>query len=494
MTVTSSSLSAAAVTAAPTFTSSFYIPASVSVCFSSSSSLTSSFTPSSISLSAASSQPPPSLLPSYLADDGAEGGYPTELFDAQQLEQHPDLVCHFCTEVCRAVVCCPTECAALFCSSCLDRWFAQGRRECPICCRQHKRGAFQRSQYAEKQIRGMTVACPNQCGTAGLMIGVDERSIREHLSRECTERSFECSRGCGEMLRVGGTAAHDEECAHNVVPCPNRCIEYEGALSCGHPSLLLLPITTRHTSLMPHHVATECPNTELPCALCCILVKRCEWDVHQRSTAHQLEKAKEAMLHASQSIAALLNRVQDDVKEEVAAVKSKLDAVFHASVVTAAMARANQLGSSAASWKAESARSCNCQTSADALTRCAPTPHSHSHEAAISRLDCWKSFSLSQSLTQPTDLTSSLVCGSSVECSDSRGVWRTGEVTEVYGEYVQVHFARSSAKLDEWIARDSGRIRPLLTMSVAVGTGSARRQSGNASRKRQRRSSGRVRR
>ena len=101
---------------------------------------------------AASSPPPlpPRSLPDYLWDDYSDGGYPTELFDAKELEPHPDFLCSICASVCRRVVSCPSACAALFCSCCLIGWFERGGSDCPKCRRKSARDAFRLNNYVQK--------------------------------------------------------------------------------------------------------------------------------------------------------------------------------------------------------------------------------------------------------------------------------------------------------------------------------------------------------
>ena len=248
-----------------------------------------------------------SALPSYLRDDKRSGGYPTELFDETELDCNLDLVCCICDCVCRQVVACPDAgCAALFCSGCLDEWVEKGHPRCPKCQGEHNRPAFQSNGYAQKKIRGLKVNCPNQCGTP-LLIGVGERSIKEHLTQHCANRSVLCSLICGAVLRNSEMAAHIEICPRNIVPCPNGCYQVQrtGQLMCSFkPSFTFGSfLTTRQKLLLPSHIRDECPNTKRECERCHVLVRRCDWDEHQRSNeTHQLREARERIQILSQVV------------------------------------------------------------------------------------------------------------------------------------------------------------------------------------------------
>ena len=308
--------------------------------------------------------PSASPLPSYLLHDSREGGYPTELFDEKELEQHSDLICSICTSVCRNVVCCPTDCAALFCAACLTRCFDEGQEACPECRTELDRDDFQISFANAKQIRGLTVICPNGCGTAGLVMGVDERSIKAHLTQQCTRRPVRCPRGCNAQLQARHLAEHDDKCLLHTLACPNGCVESSDGQFLCHPRPRHASVPTAfQKSLLPHHIATECPNSALECPQCSVAVWRCEWEAHERSDSHLLKVAEAKIALLSSAVTTLLEKVCSGDSEEAADFRCNITRAANASFYAPPKPLLGAAQNRAAPKNAAAKRACRCDKS-----------------------------------------------------------------------------------------------------------------------------------
>ena len=170
----------------------------------------------------------------------------------------------------------------------------------------------------------------------------------------------------------------------------------------------------------------------------------------QHSDAHQLKQAQEAIRFFSQAVDNIVRKSEGNLSEEAAEIKSELDFAMRLSGFSAAVAPHIQAENSAVLRKVGSARSCNC------------------HAVVSSPPE------------RSGDFRATLVIGSSIDCSDTRGTWRTAQVTDVKEDLLHVHYARSPAKWDEWLTRDNSRI------------GGSKQRGRNVSRKRQRSSTGHV--
>ena len=139
----------------------------------------------------------------------------------------------------------------------------------------------------------MTVVCPNQCGKTGLVIGVDERSIKEHITQQCSPRSLQCAFGCGAVLSPLAVSAHNDSCEYNTALCPNGCCssQHSRQLACYHKQGVFCKPTSFLKRLSPAHIADDCPAAVGRCSRCLVSVKRCEWAVHQQGDGHQLKEA-----------------------------------------------------------------------------------------------------------------------------------------------------------------------------------------------------------
>ena len=164
-----------------------------------------------------------------------------------------DWFCPVCTAVCRDAltsVCCQR----LFCRRCVDAWFSKGGSACPACGkRARSRDSFNPNLYIDRRVRSLTIRCPLGCDARGLLIGNNESTLQEHLSkhcprrrvlcpnrcrasyaaleaaahleRECINRPVSCRHGCQLLVNPADAYEHDKHCRGNRVPCPFACFE-----------------------------------------------------------------------------------------------------------------------------------------------------------------------------------------------------------------------------------------------------------------------------
>ena len=104
----------------------------------------------------------------------------------------PDWVCPVCAAVCRDAetsVCCQQ----LACRRCVTAWFTRSGRACPLCglspC---SRDDFQCNLYIDRRVRSLNIRCPQGCGTRGLVIGLKEQTLQQHLRDDCSRRRILC--------------------------------------------------------------------------------------------------------------------------------------------------------------------------------------------------------------------------------------------------------------------------------------------------------------
>ena len=403
-----------------------------------------------------------SPLPLYLQDSNehSNGGYPTELFDEKELDRHADLFCCLCASVCRQVVACPTECAALFCSACLTRWFVEGKSECPTCRTKLERPAFHTNSYAQKLIRGMTVTCPNQCDKAGLLIGVDERCIKDHLSQHCSRRTVQCPLGCGAELGAAEMATHHDICPRNTVLCPNRCFStrHSGQFVCHfrEPGTPCEP-TSVLRRMVASHIEHECPCTLRQCALCDVSVQRCEWVVHQQSDGHQLKDAQQSIRVLSQVVARLVRRVYvaDSNSAEAAGELDRL------SELTAEPATPSTASSNSAALPAPARMA----ATNESATRRSGVEHAGTIPAAKATRAVWAAVAE----LRPGDMVDA------INTDDEK--WYYAHVVDVREGSVLIHFEGWLDTWNEWRVAGSG-IAPFQTMTGAAPTSAVVGPSG----------------
>ena len=175
----------------------------------------------------------------------------------------------------------------------------------------------------------MRVSCPNQCGQAGLMLGLDERSLREHLTRQCTHRPTSCPRGCGRVVPHAQLRFHDGTCPRNTSPCPNGCFPGPLFFACTAVEPRVSQVTLLEPRRVPAHVANDCPNTLFACALCNVAVKRCERDKHRLSDRHQLREAQDKIRTLTSAVTALMSKTYAD-SDMAAKLINQLHSTSHA--------------------------------------------------------------------------------------------------------------------------------------------------------------------
>ena len=143
----------------------------------------SSLSPRSPLLSCLFSSRPPS--PAAVSGCEAVQGYPTDLF---LCPVDDEFVCPICLCVCRDAVTSPC-CARLLCSRCSEAWLDRQSSDCPACGSALQSGqAVLVNSFADRRIRSLPIRCPRGCQAAGLVIGVKEKALTEHLAA--------CAGGC----------------------------------------------------------------------------------------------------------------------------------------------------------------------------------------------------------------------------------------------------------------------------------------------------------
>ena len=444
---------------------------------------------SSTSSSPAPSRPllplPPSVLPSYLVDQPHLSGYPPELFDEAQLDSHQDLICSVCASVCRAAVSCPTDCAALFCSACLHQCLNENGR-CPACRTAIARNSLAINSYVQKVIRGLAVVCPNKCGKTGLVLGVGERSLKEHLTLQCTHRAVPCEFRCGATLSLQAAAAHNATCPLLPVLCSNGCsTQQSGQYACRHlPGELCKPTVLPKQS-MPAHVADKCPATRGRCSLCLVTTKRCEWAAHVQSGEHQRSEA-EAIVAALSEYATSLIRKAYPHTSEASSEFSKLQAFMTLPPVTAAAAGATECGISSFALSALSAAFSPpvCTSSSLKTDRSAPKARGRKRKQRTAETESDREGEAEAAEASAAPVPRHRVGGQWLREESSRDVvhgWRVGDLLDVRSgvgwsdaivvavdstrQHVIVHFSGWSKMFDESIAGGSRRLAPSRSMS-----------------------------
>ena len=107
--------------------------------------------------------------------------------------------------------------------------------------------------HVDRRIRTLSIRCPLGCDAAGLLIGVREKELKEHLFEHCPHRlapclnscgehhrlcdgerhlltgcsnvPVACQYGCGQLVRPSDAFAHEQSCSLHRVPCPLCCFE-----------------------------------------------------------------------------------------------------------------------------------------------------------------------------------------------------------------------------------------------------------------------------
>ena len=166
----------------------------------------------------------------------------------------PDWICPVCAAVCRDAetsVCCQQ----LACRRCVTAWFLVNLNSmCPLRCGSpSSRAGFLPTPYVDRRIRTLSIRCPLGCDAAGLVIGLKEQTMREHLDRHCSRRRIlcpnrcrvsytaqdeeqhlqrdclnrpvSCRHGCDQLINPSDAYTHDRQCRNNCVPCPLVCFE-----------------------------------------------------------------------------------------------------------------------------------------------------------------------------------------------------------------------------------------------------------------------------
>src|SRR6185437_14741776 len=140
-------------------------------------------------------------------------GYDPDWF----LEPVDKYKCGICLSVWRG----PTElpCEHIYCLYCL---LQANDKKCPECRQTFKEDEIQISLFANKEIRGLKIKCPNECGIEGLIIGKDENRIIQHLDQECKQRKLmDCiNLGCEEKIVTADFPQHITlKCQYRVIQC-----------------------------------------------------------------------------------------------------------------------------------------------------------------------------------------------------------------------------------------------------------------------------------
>ena len=165
-----------------------------------------------------------------------------------------DWICPVCAAVCRDAetsICCQR----LACRRCVISWFVvNAGRSCPLCgispC---SRAGFLPAPYIDRRVRSLTIRCPQGCATRGLVIGLKEQTLLQHLKegcsrrrilcpnrcrvsyaaqdeqqhqqRDCLNQPVRCQYNCGERINPSDAYIHFAHCGMNRAPCPLVCFE-----------------------------------------------------------------------------------------------------------------------------------------------------------------------------------------------------------------------------------------------------------------------------
>lgn len=142
----------------------------------------------------------------------SKNGYDTDWF-IEPIEKYK---CGLCLCVCRVPI--EFSCGHMYCGVCFSR--LEINTTCPE-CRETELG-WQYSAFANKEIRGLKIKCPNDCDIQGLVIGKDEQSIIRHLDHECKQRKLmNCTNlGCEEKILPTDLIQHTTlKCQYRTIQC-----------------------------------------------------------------------------------------------------------------------------------------------------------------------------------------------------------------------------------------------------------------------------------
>ena len=236
-------------------------------------------------------------------------GYPDTLFVESGVARGADYQCSICMQVSRDVVS-HHQCGHRYCRQCIQRLFNTQNNTCPSCRVPSTVSDYSTDPHAQRMIRGTSVICPYGCAQAGLVIGVDERTLISHLTTSCLRRVIHCPRRCGRAYLAQHSNEHDRRCIKDLVPCPYQCfelsqqrtpevrylddgnLEYVWTLryffsAAGDPSRVFTHVAR---SRLHTHINTLCPNVVGSCGACNTTLPRHAWDQHVISLPHQMTR------------------------------------------------------------------------------------------------------------------------------------------------------------------------------------------------------------
>eukprot|EP00756_Hemistasia_phaeocysticola_P028331 Hpha_TRINITY_DN16170_c0_g11::TRINITY_DN16170_c0_g11_i1::g.8759::m.8759/K09527/DNAJC7; DnaJ homolog subfamily C member 7 len=127
-----------------------------------------------------------------------------------------EFICKVCNELVEWAAVSYTVCSHVFCSSCLDTWFAQGRRKCPCCqsgLKSTEVGSLRAANPLANRILGrVRVRCPLQSTTEGCSWRGEYSEVQSHLANS-DSHTRSASAPTTAPSPVGGQPQRDSESA-----------------------------------------------------------------------------------------------------------------------------------------------------------------------------------------------------------------------------------------------------------------------------------------
>lgn len=171
-----------------------------------------------------------------------------------------DLKCGICFGLLKQ----PCQCrnGHLFCGPCLKRLMDTSHNSCcPECRASISSETVARALFVEKAIRGLTLHCRYRFFLEPGPSGEWKEDLED---------------GCGEVVTLDNRAAHEAQCPHRFVPCPNGCdAAVRFSLRESHGGVCpRRPVRCRHCERelracdVSSHEEHECPEYPVSCAEC----------------------------------------------------------------------------------------------------------------------------------------------------------------------------------------------------------------------------------
>ncbi len=159
-------------------------------------------------------------------------------------EVSPKYNCSICTDILTDPIL--TECCGQhFCKACIEKWFREGEKSCPICRRNNFLHFLDKSKL--RDIEELEVECPNK--QYGCQENITRGSLKEHLATKCTHGTVECTNKCDDIMFRKDLQEHlKEHCQKRQINC-----QYCNENGC------YTKMTTTHLPSCTHY-PMECPN------------------------------------------------------------------------------------------------------------------------------------------------------------------------------------------------------------------------------------------